>query len=255
MGIRTRRLATLHGISLLTIILFLCAAIPDVRGEADSNKAVPRKVIAVIPADLPPTYFLDKKGKPAGFAVDVMDELGKRSGLTIEYITTKGWDEAIQLVLDGRADIIPSLTVTEQRREILEFTKTVDALLINLVVTNGNTTTNGIVPGLTIGVLNGSTPHNLLKKNPDIQLQTYNDLQSMLFGLIAGQVDGIVSLTNTIVKLASDAGIEEKIKVVGKPVIEAKRAIAFRKGDTELLTRLNREIESFVEGAEYRPLH
>jgi ABC-type amino acid transport substrate-binding protein len=89
--------------------------------------------------------------------------------------------------------------------------------LINLVVTNGNTTTNGIVPGLTIGVLNGSTPHNLLKKNPDIQLQTYNDLQSMLFGLIAGQVDGIVSLTNTIVKLASDAGIEEKIKVVGKP--------------------------------------
>ena len=255
MRTRAKRLTTLYGICLLTIIVLISAAIPNATAESGSNMAILRKVIAVIPADLPPTYFLDKRGKPAGFAIDVMNELGKRSGLTIEYVTTKGWDEAIQLVLDGKADLIPSLTINEQRKEILSFTKTVDSLLINLVVTNGNTSIHGIVPGLTLGVLNGSTPHNFLKKNQSIQLQTYNDLQTMLFGLLAGHVDGIVSLTNTIVKLASDAGIEEKIKVVGKPVIEAKRAIALRKGETELLTRLNREIESFVEGADYRQLY
>ena len=67
----------------------------------------PRKVIAVIPADLPPTYFLDKSGKPAGFAIDVLNELAQRTGLTVEYVSTQGWDDAIQKVLSSKADLIP----------------------------------------------------------------------------------------------------------------------------------------------------
>ena len=125
MRTRAKRLTTLYGICLLTIIVLKSAAIPNATAESGSNMAILRKVIAVIPADLPPTYFLDKRGKPAGFAIDVMNELGKRSGLTIEYVTTKGWDEAIQLVLDGKADLIPSLTINEQRKEILSFTNSI----------------------------------------------------------------------------------------------------------------------------------
>ncbi len=251
---RPHRVALFSNVVFL-FCLFFIIAVADSRATETVTEGIARKVVAVIPADLPPTYFLDKSGRPAGFAIDVMNELGQRSGLTIEYIVTKGWDEAIQLVLDGKADIIPSLTINEQRTKILAFTKTIDSLVISLVVTSGNTGVQGITPGLTIGVLNGSTPHNFLKKNSSITLETYNDLNSMIFGLLAGHVDGIVSLTNSIMKLAMDAGIDEKLKIVGEPVIEAKRAVATRKEETELLNRLNSEIDVFVDSPEYQKLY
>ena len=123
------------GITMLLLCLLLFTATSGYCIEESKARTAPRKVIAVIPADLPPTYFLDSSGKPAGFAIDVMNELAKRTDLAVEYVITKGWDEAIQMVLAGKADLIPSLTINEERKQILAFTKTVDSLLINLVVT------------------------------------------------------------------------------------------------------------------------
>ena len=251
-----RRIFTTYGaISLFLLGQLFFTATSGFSAVESIARPTPRKVIAVIPADLPPTYFLDKSGTPAGFAIDVMNELALRSDLAVEYVTTKGWDEAIQLVLAGKADLIPSLTINEQRMELLAFTKTVDSLRINLVVTSGNNSIQGIAPGLTIGVLKGSAPHIFLKNNQTIKLETFNDLQTMLFELLAGHVDGIVSLTSNIMKLAADAGIEEKVKVIGKPVIEAKRGIALRKEETELLTSLNKVIDDFVDTPDYRQIY
>ena len=128
------------------IILFFCLLFCTAGNcTTDINaQSTPRKLIAIIPADVPPTYFLDKRGAPAGFAIDVTNELARRTGLRIEYVTTKGWDEAIQMVLGGKADLIPSLTINEQRMEQLDFTKTVDYLLINLVVASANKTVQEI---------------------------------------------------------------------------------------------------------------
>jgi hypothetical protein len=148
------------------------------------------------------------------------------------------------MVLTGKADLIPSLTIDEQRKELLAFTDTVGFLPANLIVASGNHTVPGISPGLTIGVMKGSAPENILKKNQTIRIEIFTNVQAMLFGLLAGHVDGIVFLTPNLMKLATDAGVEDKIKVVGKPIIEAKRGIALRKGDTELLTRLNKAIGS-----------
>ncbi|MEI7636682.1 MAG: transporter substrate-binding domain-containing protein [Syntrophus sp. (in: bacteria)] len=240
---------------LLLFYLLLNTATPGHCTSPDEAIPAPRKVIAVIPADLPPTYFLDKSGKPAGFAIDVMNALARRSGLTVEYVNSQGWDDAIQKLLSGKADLIPSLTIDEPRKELLAFTETVDFLLINLVVASGNRTVQEISPGLTIGVLKGSAPHNFLKKNQAIKLTTFNDIQTMLFELLAGHVDGIVSLTSNIMKLAADVGVDDKIKVVGKPIIEAKRGIALRKGDTELLTRLNKSIGELIDSSEYRQIY
>lgn len=241
------------GLALLFFCLLFCMAGYCV---AESNtQDTPRKLIAVIPADLPPTYFVDKSSNPAGFAIDITNELARRAGLTVEYVNTGGWDNAIQMVLDGKADLIPSLTINEQRMELLTFTQTVDFLLINLVVASGNKTIQEIAPGLTIGVLKGSAPHNFLEKNQTIQLATFNDLHTMLFALLAGHVDGIVSLTSNIMKLAADAGVDDRVKVVGTPIIEAKRAIALRKEDTALVTLFNQAIAEFVDSPEYRKLY
>ncbi|MDP1991340.1 MAG: diguanylate cyclase [Syntrophales bacterium] len=242
-------------ISLLLLYLLFCTPTSG-NCTAESNlQNAPPKLIAAIPADLSPTYFLDKSGKPDGFAVDVMNELARRTGLTVEYVSGQAFDDVIQMVLTGKADLIPSLTIDEQRKELLAFTDTVGFLPVNLIVASGNHTVQGISPGLTIGVMKGSAPENLLKKNQTIRIETFTNLQTMLFELLAGHVDGIVFLTPNLMKLAIDAGVDDKIKVVGKPIIEAKRGIALRKEDTELLTRLNKAIGEFIDSPEYQQVY
>lgn len=239
--------------------LLLCLLIVTVTAgqgiAADGVKTAPRRVIAVTPVDLPPTFFLDAGGKPAGFAIDVLNALAARADLAVEYVTAQGWEEAIRMVLTGKADLIPSLTINEKRKELIALSSPTDFLLINLMVASGNQSIQEISPGLTIGVLRGSAPHDMLQQNHTIKLEVFSDRQTMLFALLAGRVDGIVSLTSAIRRLASEAGLEEKIKVVGKPVIEARRAIALRKDDPELLARLNSAIDVFVNSPEYRQLY
>lgn len=246
---------TSSAISLLLLYLLFCTATSG-HCTAESNlQNAPRKLIAAVPADFPPTYFLDKSGKPVGFAVDMMNELARRTGLTVEYVNGQAWDDVIQMVLTGKADLIPSLTIDERRKELLAFTDTVEFLPVNLIVASENHTVQGMSPGLTIGVIEGSAPENLLMKNQTIRLTTFTNLQTMLFELLAGKVDGIVTLTPNLMKLAAGAGVDDKIKVVGKPIIEAKRGIALRKGDTELLTRLNKTIGEFIDSSEYRQIY
>jgi PAS domain S-box-containing protein len=239
---------------LLLCLLLFNATVAHCAAESKVPTA-PRKLVAAILADLPPTYFLDKSGKPAGFAVDLMSELARRMGLMVEYVSGQAFDDVIQMVLTGKADLIPSLTIDERRKELLAFTDTVGFLPANLFVASGNLTVQGISPGLTIGVMKGSAPENLLMKNQTIRLTTFTNLQIMLFELLAGHVDGIVFLTPNLMKLAIDVGVEDKIKVVGKPVIEGKRGIALRKGDTELLTQLNKIIGEFIDSPEYQQIY
>jgi PAS domain S-box-containing protein len=252
----TRRpLTTCSEISLLLIYLLLFTAIAGYCAAESKVPTAPRKLVAAIPVDLPPTYFLDNSGKPAGFAVDVMSELAQRMGLTVEYVSGQTFDDVIQMVLTGKADLIPSLTIDERRKELLVFTDTVGFLPANLFVASGNLKTQGISPGLTIGVVKGSAPENFLMKNQAIRLTIFTNPQTMLFELLAGRVDGIVFLTPNLMKLAIDAGVEDKIKVVGEPIIEGKRGIALRKGDTELLTRLNTAIGEFIGSPEYQQIY
>ena len=63
------------GLALLLCGLLSCLAGVGYSAEDSIEKATPRHLVAVIPADLPPTYFLDKSGKAAGFSIDVMDQL------------------------------------------------------------------------------------------------------------------------------------------------------------------------------------
>jgi PAS domain S-box-containing protein len=252
----TRRpLTTWSAISVLLLCLLLFNATVAHCAAESKVPTAPRKLVAAILADLPPTYFLDKSGKPAGFAVDLMSELARRMGLMVEYVSGQAFDDVIQMVLTGKADLIPSLTIDERRKELLAFTDTVGFLPANLFVASGNLTVQGISPGLTIGVMKGSAPENLLMKNQTIRLTTFTNLQIMLFELLAGHVDGIVFLTPNLMKLAIDVGVEDKIKVVGKPVIEGKRGIALRKGDTELLTQLNKIIGEFIDSPEYQQIY
>ena len=212
-------------------------------------------LIAVVPTDLPPTYFKDPMtGKAAGFAVDVMNEIARRAGMRVEYVFGKPWDEMIEMVRTGRADVIPHLTISPERQELLDFTDPIEVVPVGLIVT-ANSRVTGFSPGLKVGTLTGSIPEKYMRKNAlSVEVVLYEDMTTVLFSLLAGQIDAAFVLNPNLLKLAYDAGVEDRIKVLSPPILESKRGIALSKDAPALRDRINKSAREFVGTPEYASL-
>jgi len=255
---KTRANLTKSGMKLIILVAAMLAAMAGAvcAEERSSRFAAPDTVIAAIPSDFPPTYFKSRlTGKPTGFAVDVMDEIARRAGLKVVYIFGRQWDEVEDMVLNGKADLIPNHTIDDERSKLFTFTEPVETVPMHLMVRSQESRFYGIVPGIKIGVMKESVAEHYLKAIPSITIGTYPNPHTLIFELLSGQIDAILTATPNLLKFANDAGVGDKIKTVGGPVIDAKRAIAVRKEDKVLAARLNKAIAGFVGSPEYQALY
>jgi len=66
--------------------------------------------------DWPPFDFI-ADGRPAGFGIDLMDLLARKSGLSITYVNGYTWEELVEMFFDGGIDVIHSLSLTPERQK------------------------------------------------------------------------------------------------------------------------------------------
>ncbi|WP_205743330.1 transporter substrate-binding domain-containing protein [Geobacter sp. FeAm09] len=244
---------------IITATLVLAAVLAADHGGAQAGREASapegRKVIAAVPADFPPTYYRDgRTGQAAGFAVDVMNAVARRAGIRVEYVFGQAWDEIQEMVLSGKADVIPNLTMDAARQRRFIFTSPVETLPVSLVVRQEEKI-DRLERGMKVGVMKGSVSLAYLLERGDIVPIPYDSLQKLLFDLLSGRLDIIMTAAPNLMKLAMEAGIEDKLKVLEPPLIEAKRGMALRPADRELADRLNRAINQFVGTPEYRAIY
>ena len=232
----------------LFILLIMPCEIKTINALSDKNT-----VTVVVPAEFPPHYSVDKNGKPHGFAIDVMDKIAELAGLKVRYVVKKSWGEVFEDLHSGRADLIPNLGITEKRKFDFAFTVPVETSPISIFVRKGmqGIEGKGDLFGRKVAVVKNNTAVKLLEGLEDINLTVFNDAREALFDLLAGHMDALVYPETVTRKLAQTIRVEDRIKLVGKPLIELKRAIAARKGDTILLDRLNESVKNFVHTQEY----
>ena len=75
--------------------------------------------VAAIP-DISPISIIDSKGKPAGFFIDIINQIGKEEQLKIKYVVTS-WQDAMEKTLSGDIDLMPGVIWSEDREKILDF--------------------------------------------------------------------------------------------------------------------------------------
>ncbi|MCH7543413.1 MAG: transporter substrate-binding domain-containing protein [Proteobacteria bacterium] len=76
--------------ALMTLAAVLTTNLAVAQIQPGETANVPRrKVVAAVPRSWPPQYSLDENGKPIGFAIDVMDEIAARAGLSVDYVVAE----------------------------------------------------------------------------------------------------------------------------------------------------------------------
>ncbi len=241
---------------LFLITLMALFSYNEVHAEKDHVPAKREKITAVVLRGSPPLQFHDEKtGSASGFAVDVMDAIAMRAGLEVTYTYANTWSGMIGKVTRGEADIIASLAISEKRRKSLLYSNVIHSSSISIFVRSQNWTIKELGRGLAVGTTKGGIANKSIFNIPDMEVTIYDTFSEGLFSLLAGQIDAFVAAEDIFFKLARDAGVDERIKVTGEPVINIKRGMATGKDDHLLKTMLNREIESFVGSAEYQDIY
>jgi PAS domain S-box-containing protein len=229
---------------------------PAVSFPSQQINVQPRQkvVVAVLPNFAPIFYRDARTGKAVGFAIDMMNEVAGRAGLQVEYIFGKTWTELENMVESGKADVIPEMTVNKERLKRFIFTRPVENLPFSYVIRNGQNV-SGPTSGMRVGVMLGTASQNYLANRKDIILVPEQGLQKLLLDLLSGKIDLILTAVPHIMKIAIDAGIDDRIKVLEPPAYMADRSMALRLDDKELRGRLDQSLGNFLGNATHRTIY
>ncbi len=211
----------------------------------------------------PPFNNLEADGSLVGFDIDVAKALCDEMKVECEFIV-QDWDGMIPALQAGKFDaIIASMSITEERMKVIDFTDKYYNTPPAVAVPN-DSKLKGVTPedlaGVKLGAQSSTTHSNYAEaKFPDADLQLYPtadeyklDLQS---GRIDAAIDDVVVLSQWI---DSDDG--KCCRILGTltpdPVINGPGAgIGIRKEDSDLKEMFNAAIKAIRENGTYQKIN
>ena len=75
---------------------------------------------------------------PKGYAIEHLELLGEKLGISFEYVNGYSWDELLKLFRNGEIDLLPSLWISESRKKYMLFTEPFLTLPYVFITKRGN---------------------------------------------------------------------------------------------------------------------
>ena len=198
----------------------------------------------------PFSFFKD--GELTGFDIEIGYEIAKRLGLKPKASTTP-FSGIISGVNTGRYDAaIASHVITEERKQAVDFADPYYLSGGQLFVqpTDNNIKTLDDLKGKDVAVALGTTHEKMAREYTD-KISTYDSDITALRALEQGKHD--VTITDiTVGEIAIQQGM--KIKIAGPMLSEVQHGIAVKKGNSELLEKINKALADIHSDGTYLKL-
>jgi polar amino acid transport system substrate-binding protein len=201
-------------------------------------------------ADFPPFEYIEN-GQFVGFDMDLIREIAKIAGFELKFVDMS-FDSLIPALRAGQIDVAAAaMTITEERKKVVDFSMpywTADQSII--VKADSDLTITVLFGKYRIGVQTGTTgdlwcTENLVQKGllPERNLKRYDTFILALSDLLNGNIDAIVLDSPVANRFAAT----KPVKVVGIIVTGEQYGIAVRKGNKELLDKINQALKTLIE--------
>ncbi|HEM5196751.1 TPA: ABC transporter substrate-binding protein/permease [Streptococcus suis] len=168
-----------------------------------------------------PFEFKDSDQIYKGLDVDIINEVAKRSGWTMNQ-SFPGFDAAVNAVQAGSADaLMAGTTITEARKKVFTFSDPYFDTKIVIATTKANTISSyKDLKGRTVGVKNGTAAQNFLEENKDkygYNVKTFDTGDLMYNSLSAGAVDAVMD-DEAVIQYAIQQGQDLSIDIEGEAI-------------------------------------
>jgi polar amino acid transport system substrate-binding protein len=212
----------------------------------------------------PPFNNLTADGKLEGFDIDIGNALCEQMQVKCEWVT-QDWDGIIPALQAGKFDaIIASMSITPERAEKVDFSGKYYNTPSAIVVPKDSDlkgTTKADLAGKTIGVATSTTHFNYASQTyTDSTVKGYPSSPEEQLDLVNGRLDAI---EDDIVVLSQWLETPDGAccKILGTPepqpvdIFGPGAGIAVRKGDKELVDKLNEAIKAIRANGKYKEIN
>lgn len=223
--------------------------------QADVPEDAPTYKVAM-EATFPPFDTTDENGKLAGIDVDLMEAIALDQGFKLEW-QTMSFGGLISALKSSNIDIVASgMWANEERAKEVDFSDVYYESGLRLAVKADSDAVNSVddlttdmIVGAQIGT-SGADEANKLKEAGKIkEAKIYEGLDAAMLDLQNGVIQGVINdepVTAAYMKAQPD-----KIKQVGDKLTKEGYGFAVKKGNTELLDKINKGLAKLKEDGKY----
>ncbi|WP_339060997.1 ABC transporter substrate-binding protein [Tepidibacillus marianensis] len=198
-------------------------------------------------------FNFKKDGQLEGFDVEIGKALAEKMGMKSNPIATP-WETIIEGLKRGKYDaIIGSMAITEDRKKQVDFSKPYYRSGAQIFVKDDNQDIKKAedLNGKRIGVVKSSTFGDLARKYSK-NIKEYSSDILALQDLPTGRIDAVI--TDQLVGLNAIQENVLKLKDVADPLYLDEMAIPVKKGNKELLEKINKALDEIINDGTYEKI-
>jgi lysine-arginine-ornithine-binding protein len=241
--------------------ILIAAAVVMLATDAQAQDK--RKVKIGTEGAYPPFNSIDTDGKLVGFDIDIANALCAAANFECEFVV-QDWDGIIPGLIAKKYDaIIASMSITDERREVVDFTKKYYQTPAKFVAAKGSdfdVSPEGLA-GKAVGVQRATTHENFLRaKFPEADVRVYATQDEANADLVSGRLDLVMAASVNLLDglLKTDAG--QDFEFVGPGYADPKyhgegAGIAIRKGEEDLRVAFNDAIDKIRADGTYQAIN
>lgn len=223
---------------------------------ASAPAPAPAKVYVVgTDAAYAPFEFQNEKGEIVGFSIDLLQAVAAKGGFEVKFVNTP-WEGIFNALQQGDRDLlISSITITDERKQTMDFSNPYfDAFQLIAVKATSKVAKFDDLKKLKVGVQTGTTGDEVVTKlqgKNSANVKRFESTPLALKELEAGGVDAVVADNGVVVNyVTNNAGANFKT-VSDSAFAPEQYGIAVKKGNAELLEKVNKGIAAIKADGSY----
>ncbi|MHB1406794.1 MAG: substrate-binding periplasmic protein [Desulfitobacteriaceae bacterium] len=256
-----KKTATLGFMLMIILSLFMagCSTTSQVdQSKETAAKDLPPLKVASTPTGPPFTFLNEENKKMEGIMIDIITALGQEIGRKVEIEPT-AWASLIPSLQGKKVDLIAAgMYITDERKQVVDFTDSVFGFGEGLVVSKDNNDIKGLedMKGKILGVQTGTTYVDKLSKVVQFkEVKTYKSVGDMIMEMQNKRIDGFVADAPIAAYLIKkDPQFQVKLVDSYKPTVSGNVGIGVNKDDTKLKDDLNKAIKTLKDKGEIKKI-
>ena len=231
---------------LLTLVFVACqtSSVSDSQSQARTVEEIKEsgKIVIGVFSDKKPFGYVDSNGDYQGYYVYFGNRIAKDLGVEVEYVPVEAASRVEYLVSNKVDIILANFTVTEERKEKVDFTLPYMKVALGVVSPESQLITDvEQLNGKTLIVSKGTTAETYFTENyPDVNLLKFDQYSEAYNALLDGRGDALSTDNTEVLAWAlENEGFKVGIESLGNV---DTIAAAVQKGNQDLLDWINHEI-------------
>ena len=214
-----------------------------------------RQTLRAVYGDFYPYSFKGPDGLAHGYSIDIIRNLSQSAGYDVRFVAAKNPKQFLTMLERGDVDLTAFLALTPERRAAGLATASIGAYVLSAYVRQDSPKTEiEALSGKRIGVVVGAISQSVAELLPEVELVEYQTSDALLLSLLRGEVDAVVSVSETFDERLRASFVEDKVRRLSPALAVTPYGIIVRRDLPEVHAAFENAIKQTISPGTLRSL-